>query len=278
MEHHSMSAGEFKDRYGVTPQEVQDALDENRRRVARKLSEWGYGWAVDEVMCDVAVELLKGGLRRWASYEDRKALGAFVNTLLGNRLGEWMRTERPKYRGGMTHAPQTRRKRSAHTSSQGEALDADEARSLIRREDHAASEGRLCEEDDVFGDPDSNVLAAPAGDRSSYQEWLTGEDQPQGELAPRPQPTNRGLPVHPCRHQQIQDGQEDKMILHRLLPDPGDVEIRPGRFCFLSPTPFRSMTAATRRLSMMMDTCGRHPLKTLENLNILEARSRNEDR
>ena len=43
MEHHSMSAGEFKDRYGVTPQEVQDALDENRRRVARKLSEWGYG-------------------------------------------------------------------------------------------------------------------------------------------------------------------------------------------------------------------------------------------
>ena len=127
MEHHSMSAGEFKDRYGVTPQEVQDALDENRRRVARKLSEWGYGWAVDEVMCDVAVELLKGGLRRWASYEDRKALGAFVNTLLGNRLGEWMRTERPKYRVGVTHAPQTRRKRSANTSSQGEALDADEA-------------------------------------------------------------------------------------------------------------------------------------------------------
>ena len=103
MEHHSMSAGEFKDRYGVTPQEVQDALDENRRRVARKLSEWGYGWAVDEVMCDVAVELLKGGLRRWASYEDRKPLGAFVNTLLGNRLGEWMRTERPKYRGGMAY-------------------------------------------------------------------------------------------------------------------------------------------------------------------------------
>ena len=116
MEHHSMSAGEFEDRYGVTPQEVQDALDENRRRVARKLSEWGYGWAVDEVMCDVAVELLKGGLRRWASYEDRKPLGAFVNTLLGNRLGEWMRTERPKYRGGMTHAPQTRRKRSTHLS------------------------------------------------------------------------------------------------------------------------------------------------------------------
>lgn len=25
------------------------------------------------------------------------------------------------------------------------------------------------------------------------------------------------------------------MILHRLLPDPGDVEIRPGRFCFFSP-------------------------------------------
>lgn len=183
MEHHSMSAGEFKDRYGVTPQEVQDALDENRRRVARKLSEWGYGWAVDEVMCDVAVELLKGGLRRWASYEDRKPLGAFVNTLLGNRLGEWMRTERPKYRGGMTHAPQTRRKRSAHTSSQGEALDADEARSLIRREDHAASEGRLCEEDDVFGDPDSNVLAAPAGEKNGSREywWVRNANGVDGE-------------------------------------------------------------------------------------------------
>ena len=32
----------------------------------------------------------------------------------------------------------------------------------------------------MFGDPDSNVLAAPAGDRSSYQEWLAGGDQPQG--------------------------------------------------------------------------------------------------
>lgn len=68
------------------------------------------------------------------------------------------------------------------------------------------------------------------------------------------------------------------MIFHRLLPDPGDVGIRPGRFCFLSPMPFRSMPAVTRRLSMMTDTRGRHPLKTLENLNILEARSRNEDR
>ena len=93
MEHHSMSDKDFHARYGVTPREVEDALDENRRRVARRLSEWGYAWAVDEIMCDVAVELLKGGLRRWASYEERKPLGAFVNTLIGNRLGEWMRTE-----------------------------------------------------------------------------------------------------------------------------------------------------------------------------------------
>lgn len=91
MEHHSMSDKDFHTRYGVTPREVEDALEENRRRVARRLSEWGYAWAVDEIMCDVAVELLKGGLRRWASYEERKPLGAFVNTLIGNRLGEWMR-------------------------------------------------------------------------------------------------------------------------------------------------------------------------------------------
>lgn len=68
------------------------------------------------------------------------------------------------------------------------------------------------------------------------------------------------------------------MILHRLLPDPGDVEIRPGRFCFLSPTPFRSMIC---RNASSIDDDGHvwsAPLKTLENLNILEARSRNEDR
>ena len=74
-----MSDKDFHTRYGVTPREVEDALDENHRRVARRLSEWGYAWAVDEIMCDVAVELLKGGLRRWASYEERKPLGAFVN-------------------------------------------------------------------------------------------------------------------------------------------------------------------------------------------------------
>ena len=41
MEHHSMSDKDFHTRYGVTPREVEDALDENRRRVARRLSEWG---------------------------------------------------------------------------------------------------------------------------------------------------------------------------------------------------------------------------------------------
>ena len=34
MEHHSMSDKDFHTRYGVTPREVEDALDENRRRVA----------------------------------------------------------------------------------------------------------------------------------------------------------------------------------------------------------------------------------------------------
>ncbi|WP_281775893.1 hypothetical protein [Bifidobacterium ruminantium] len=181
MEH--MNAGEFKDRYGVTPQEVQDALDENRYRVTKRLSEWGYAWAVDEILCDVTVELLKGGLRRWASYTDRRPLGAFVNTLVGNRLGEWMRTERPKYRSGMTHAPQARKTRKTRQDPpQDGPLDADTVRRRLRQDEHDAALGRLCEEADVFGDPDSNVLSAPAGDRSSYQEWLTGGDQP-AELA-----------------------------------------------------------------------------------------------
>lgn len=177
-EHHSMDAGEFKARYGVTPQEVQDALDENRYRVTKRLSEWGYAWAVDEILCDVTVELLKGGLRRWASYTDRRPLAAFVNALVGNRLGEWMRMERPKYRTGMTHAP--RKAKRTREPTQGEPLDADTVRRRLRQDEHDAALGRLCEEADVFGDPDSNVLAAPAGDRSSYQEWLTGGDQPVG--------------------------------------------------------------------------------------------------
>ena len=146
MEHHSMNAGEFEARYGVTPQEVQDALEENRRRVTKKLSEWGYGWAVDEILCDVTVELLKGGLRRWASYEDRKPLGAFVNTLIGNRLGEWMRTERPKYRSGMTHAQTRKPKKNNNDQPQNEPLDADKVRDRLRREDNAAAQDRLCEE------------------------------------------------------------------------------------------------------------------------------------
>ena len=199
MEHHSMSDKDFHARYGVTPREVEDALDENRRRVARRLSEWGYAWAVDEIMCDVAVELLKGGLRRWASYEERKPLGAFVNTLIGNRLGEWMRTERPKYRSGMTHAPLRRRKRK-DTTPQREALDATEARRRIRNENNAALADRLCEEADVFGDPDSTVMSVPAGDKSSYQEWLTGGTQP----------LERG------RHGGPAPGRDDSMQAHGL--------------------------------------------------------------
>ena len=69
------------------------------------------------------------------------------------------------------------------------------------------------------------------------------------------------------------------MILHRLLPDPGDVEIRPGRFCFFSPN---AVPVHDGRNASAIDDDGHawtaSPLKTLENLNILEARSRNEDR
>ena len=70
------------------------------------------------------------------------------------------------------------------------------------------------------------------------------------------------------------------MILHRLLPDVGDVERRPERYVsiFLLSNAVPAHAGHTRRLSMMTGTRGRHPSKTLENLNILEARSCNEDR
>ena len=169
----SMSDKEFEARYGVTPQQVQDALDDNRGALVRRMREWGYAWAVDEIMCDVAVDLLRGGLARWAAYEDRKPLAAFVNALLTIRVGEWMRTDRPKYRAGMTHAPGGRhsRPRRAAVAAMG-ALDADEARRRLRE---TAREGapRLCEEDDVFGGPDTSSTGATAGDRSSYRAWVT---------------------------------------------------------------------------------------------------------
>lgn len=181
----SMSDREFEDRYGVTPQDVMDALEENRRRVERRMSQWGYPWAADEIMCDVAGELIaKGGLRRWRDYADRKPLAAFVNTLLGDRMGEWMSTDRPKYRNGITNAPnsQTGRKRTgADAATRRRPLDADQARAILRAEERRAAENRLCEEGDVFGGADDGIVTAPAGDRSSYREWVAGDGEPEPE-------------------------------------------------------------------------------------------------
>ena len=165
----------FEKRYGVTVAEVEAALEENRRLVVRRLAEWGYAWAVEEIMCDVAEELLRGGLRRWAAYAERKPLGAFVNSLLGDRLGEWMRSERPKYRGGMTHVPRVPRQDPADPPSSDGPLDAATARKSLRRGDDAAGMSRLCEEADIFGDADSDIQSAPAGDRASYDAWLSAE-------------------------------------------------------------------------------------------------------
>lgn len=179
----SMSDKDFEARYGVTPRQVQDALDDNRGALVRRMREWGYAWAVDEIMCDVAMDLLKGGLGRWAAYEDRKPLEAFVNALLTNRIGEWMRTDRPKYRSGMTHAPGGRRTRTRRAATGAlEALDADEAMARLRA-DARESAPRLCEEDDVFGGPDTPPTGATAGDRSSYRAWLAERDDETGPLA-----------------------------------------------------------------------------------------------
>ena len=169
-----MCEGDFLDLYGVTPAQVEAAIEENRGRVTRRLSEWGYGWAVDDVLCDVATELLAGGLRRWASYDatDRRPLGAFVNTLIGNRLGTWMNTERPKFRGGMTHAPQSRNRRRRRGGADAPSTDADGARARLRSEERAAAASRLCEEEDILSAGDQGSPTATPGDRASYCEWI----------------------------------------------------------------------------------------------------------
>lgn len=175
-----MDDREFLAAYGVTPRQVDEAIEENRRQAAARLTAWGYAWAVDDILCDVAVELMNGGLRRWAAYPDRRPLGAFVNTLVGNRLGEWMASERPKYRGGMTHAPGRSHKRVAGQGD-GDGVDAADAgavRARLRREERAAGMGRVCEEDDVTGGPEDTGCA---GDRASYQAWAGDPDGPDDD-------------------------------------------------------------------------------------------------
>lgn len=173
-----MDDREFLAAYGVTPRQVDEAIEENRRQAAARLTAWGYAWAVDDILCDVAVELMNGGLRRWAAYPDRRPLGAFVNTLIGNRLGEWMASERPKYRGGMTHAPGRSHKRlTGRDGDAGDGTDAETVRARLRREERAAGMGRVCEEDDVAGGPDDTGCA---GDRASYQAWA-GDDGGQDD-------------------------------------------------------------------------------------------------
>ena len=149
----SDSDREFRAVYGVTPGEVDEAIEENRSRIIRKLNEWGQVWAVDEIVMNIWQELIEGGLKRWASYADRRPLGAFVNSLVDQKIGEWMNTDRPKYRSGMTYAPQNRRRNNTHDGNGGPAdePDAERIRRQLRAEIRAAARDRLCEPDDVFG-------------------------------------------------------------------------------------------------------------------------------
>ena len=174
----SDSDREFRAVYGVTPGEVDEAIEENRSRIIRKLNEWGQVWAVDEIVMNIWQELIEGGLTRWASYADRRPLGAFVNSLVDQKIGEWMNTDRPKYRSGMTYAPQNRRHRNnTHDGNGGPAdePDAERIRRQLRAEIRAAARDRLCEPDDVFGTDDGDMIGAPAGDKASWQEWQIGE-------------------------------------------------------------------------------------------------------
>lgn len=166
----------FQERYGLTPEQVMQAVDENRKQIARRLSEWGFTWAIDEIMANILDDLLQGGLDRWHdSPPDRQApLGAFVNKIAFDKLGAWMDKERPKYRGGMTYAPRQHRN---HDTTNLDGGDADQIRAWIRAESRAASGDRLCESGDVFADTGDAIVSAPAGDKASYRAWLTQEDE-----------------------------------------------------------------------------------------------------
>ena len=173
----SDSDREFRAVYGVTPGEVDEAIEENRSRIIKKLNEWGQVWAVDEIVMNIWQELIEGGLKRWAAYADRRPLGAFVNSLVDQKIGEWMNTDRPKYRSGMTYAPQNRRRNNTHDGNGGPAdePDAERIRRQLRAEIRAAARDRLCEPDEVFGTDDGDMIGAPAGDKASWQEWQIGE-------------------------------------------------------------------------------------------------------
>lgn len=193
----SDSDREFRAVYGVTPGEVDEAIEENRSRIIRKLNEWGQVWAVDEIVMNIWQELIEGGLKRWASYADRRPLGAFVNSLVDQKIGEWMNTDRPKYRSGMTYAPQNRRHRNnTHDGNGGPAdePDAERIRRQLRAEIRAAARDRLCEPDDVFGTDDGDMIGAPPATRPAGRNGRSARERRNRPMCP----TTTGRPCAPC--------------------------------------------------------------------------------
>ncbi len=164
----------FQEQYGLTPDQVMQAVDENRKQIARRLSEWGFAWAVDEIMANVLEDLLQGGLDRWRDSPDgqQRPLGAFVNKIAFDKLGAWMDKDRPKYRGGMTYAPHTRRTSEPMSAGDGDS----QIRMRLHAETRAASSDRLIEAGDVFADTGDTIVTAPAGDKASYRAWLTNQE------------------------------------------------------------------------------------------------------
>lgn len=152
-------------RLDLAPGEIMDAVSENRPRIVRRLRDLHCEWAVDEVMANLMEETLLA-LPRYAAYEHRGRLAAFVNQLAADKVAEWIATDRPKHRTGMTYAPRVRR-----SNRPADPGDADAQRAWLRSLDQAS----ISDPDDIFGSPDDTVMSASAGDRISRDRWLLEE-------------------------------------------------------------------------------------------------------
>ncbi|WP_051917329.1 hypothetical protein [Bifidobacterium saguini] len=158
----------------VTVSEFTAALEDNRGRVRKCLgSDWQ--WAENEIMSDLAMRTLKR-LDYWHR-TNTTSLPAFINQLVPTTVGEWLKTQRPKHRSGMTQAPERQAGRLKPPTDPNDRQAWEEYR---RREQTLADSDVICEAADVFESRESldggNGLAA-VGDTESYRRW----SMPDGE-------------------------------------------------------------------------------------------------
>lgn len=159
---------------GVTVSMFRDAVKDNEGRVRNLLGSYD-SWTGD-VMCDLAFQAMRA-LPRWASYEHRSRLAAFVNSLAKSVVNEWLDRERPKHRGGMTYSPKRDRRSVDMPDDPG---DADQVRAWLRDAGQYDQADRFDTGEDInsqYG-PDERLHAAPT-DRLDYENWK--DEQRGGE-------------------------------------------------------------------------------------------------